>query len=102
MPRLSVIGCSLALPMNRRTESLRPPSRWSLTSASSVSPLHSWKAPPVSGFARGFTPFPPAALGVSETANRKARSSAGVVMSTVFQPELAARLERELQDQELQ
>ena len=45
MPRLSTSGDSFTRPTRRTTPSLRPPSRYSLTSASSSSPEHSAKPP---------------------------------------------------------
>src|SRR6185295_26875 len=48
MPRLSTTFWYLARPTRRTTPSLRPPSRYSWTSRSISSPVHSWNAPSAS------------------------------------------------------
>src|SRR6516165_3220742 len=72
IPRLSTSGCSFTRPTRRTTPLLKPPSRYSLMSASSSRPLHSAKPPLPSG--AGGAPPP---LRVSRTSNRNDCTSSG-------------------------
>src|SRR3954452_1848038 len=108
MPRLRTMFWYFARPTRRITPSLRPPSRYSCTSISTSSPVHSWKAPlpsaePVGswlGGGFGTVPDSPAALFSSLTWKRNVRSSVSATTARHGQRSLAVA--REAKHEELE